>query len=225
MVKSLSAGVSCPTFFLACREGLGKHRNIPSGETGPACRVEAVIASGAKQSMPRQAVGWIASSLTLLAMTVTHPDTVSRSRGGLRPRFTSNFAPPEKRGRRECRMRAAPAVSCANCAKKRTRAYRLSGGNPTSPAQWLYGLCRDLLGDEFVLPPSPREFAAKGEPGWAPSPPQSLTPATGARTTRFCRTQQRHSSCADQSLTALAALQSLTRATPSRPPLPALHVS
>ena len=29
-----------------------------------------------------------------------------------------------------------------------------------------------------------------------------LTPATGARTTRFCRTQQRRSSCADQSLTA-----------------------
>ena len=30
----------------------------------------------------------------------------------------------------------------------------------------------------------------------------SLTPATGARTTRFCRTQQRRSSCADRSLTA-----------------------
>src|SRR6266702_2258975 len=55
MVKSLSAGVSCPTFFLACREGLGKRRNIPSGETAAACHVEAVIASGAKQSIsPRK---------------------------------------------------------------------------------------------------------------------------------------------------------------------------
>src|SRR5882762_277181 len=34
MVKSLSAGVSCPTFFLACREGLGKRRNISVGRDG-----------------------------------------------------------------------------------------------------------------------------------------------------------------------------------------------
>src|SRR5450631_3879196 len=40
-------------------------------------------------------------------------------------------------GRREHRVRAAPAVSCANSAqKKRTRAYRFSGGNPAFPAQW-----------------------------------------------------------------------------------------
>ena len=32
--------------------------------------------------------------------------------------------PLEIRGRRECRMRAAPAISCANCRKLRTRAYR-----------------------------------------------------------------------------------------------------
>src|SRR5437588_12756051 len=35
-----------------------------------------------------------------------------------------SFAPSIVRGRRECRMRAAPAVSCANCRKLRTRAYR-----------------------------------------------------------------------------------------------------
>src|SRR6266702_5238703 len=114
MVKSPSAGVSCPTFFLACREGLGKRRNIPSGETAYVCVLAAHCARG----------------LQVI------------------------FAPLEKRGRRECRMRAAPAVSCANCAKKRTRAYRFSGGDPTFPAQWSYGLCRDLPGDEFVLSPS-----------------------------------------------------------------------
>src|SRR3954463_7154453 len=32
-----------------------------------------------------------------------------------------------------------------------TRAYRFSGNTPASPAQWLYGLWRDLLGDEFCL--------------------------------------------------------------------------
>ena len=45
-----------------------------------------------------------------------------------------------KRGSRECRMRAAPAVSRAMGRRKRTRAYRFSGGNPAFPAQWLYGL-------------------------------------------------------------------------------------
>ena len=59
------------------------------------------------------------------------------------------------RGSRECRVRAAPAVSRARLHKrKRTRAYRFSGGSPAFPAQWLYGLCRALLGDEFVLSPS-----------------------------------------------------------------------
>src|SRR6266545_4822060 len=50
---------------------------------------------------------------SLLAMTVVHPDTTSLSRGTLRPRFAGHFR-PQNRGRRECRMRAAPAVSCAN---------------------------------------------------------------------------------------------------------------
>src|SRR5258708_23159464 len=58
-----------------------------------------------------------------------------------------------KRGSRECRMRAAPAVSCAKYVqRKRTRAYRFSGGNPTFPAQWLYGLLRALPGESgFVV--------------------------------------------------------------------------
>jgi hypothetical protein len=48
------------------------------------------------------------------------------------------FSP--KRGSRECRMHAAPAVSRAMGRRKRTRAYRFSGGTPAFPAQWLYGL-------------------------------------------------------------------------------------
>ena len=58
---------------------------------------------------------------------------------------------PRKRGSRECRMRAAPAVSRAMGRRKRTRAYRFSGGNPAFPAQWLYGLLRALPGDEFLF--------------------------------------------------------------------------
>jgi len=43
-------------------------------------------------------------------------------------------------------MRAAPAVSRAMGRRKRTRAYRFSGGTPAFPAQWLYGLYRALPG-------------------------------------------------------------------------------
>ena len=48
-------------------------------------------------------------------------------------------------------MHAAPAVSRAMGRRKRTRAYRFSGGNPAFPAQWLYGLLRALPGDEFLF--------------------------------------------------------------------------
>src|ERR1700730_13568641 len=57
-----------------------------------------------------------------------------------------------ERGSRECRVRAAPAVSRAKGNKeKRTRAYRFSGGDPTFPAQWFYGLYRALLGERIRL--------------------------------------------------------------------------
>ena len=63
---------------------------------------------------------------------------------------------PQERGRREDRVHAAPAVSCAKMEKqKRTRAYRFSGGSPAFPAQWCYGLFRTLPGDRAFLPPSP----------------------------------------------------------------------
>ena len=50
------------------------------------------------------------------------------------------FAPLENRGRRECRMRAAPTVSCAYRQEDTHTSIQVSGGNPTFPAQWLYGL-------------------------------------------------------------------------------------
>ena len=65
-------------------------------------------------------------------------NTGPRSRGMICPSF--GLGSPRKRGSRECRMRAAPAVSRAIGRKKRTRAYRFSGGTPAFPAQWLYGL-------------------------------------------------------------------------------------
>src|SRR5207302_3045869 len=84
------------------------------------------------------------------------PHNVSRHRSVFSrpdpPEVCSYIVPRNRRGSRECRVHAAPAVSCAVVHKEmRTRAYRFSGGNPAFPAQWFYGLCRALPGDEFVL--------------------------------------------------------------------------
>src|SRR5882757_597616 len=46
-------------------------------------------------------------------------------------------------------MRAAPAVSCAMCTKSARTSIQGSGGNPTFPAQWLYGLLRALPGERL----------------------------------------------------------------------------
>jgi hypothetical protein len=50
--------------------------------------------------------------------------------------------------------RCTRGLVCNSAHRKRTRAYRYSRNTPAFPAQWLYGLCRALPGDEFVLPPS-----------------------------------------------------------------------
>jgi hypothetical protein len=64
-------------------------------------------------------------------------DVHPHCRGAMRPGFAWDCSPRKtSRGRRESRMRAAPAVSCAKENRKRTRAYRFSGGNPAFPARW-----------------------------------------------------------------------------------------
>ena len=70
------------------------------------------------------------------------------------PEVLLEFSLPSYRGRREDRVRAAPAVSCAICAKIAHTSIQVKRRHPAFPAQWVDGLCRDLLGDEFVLSPS-----------------------------------------------------------------------
>jgi hypothetical protein len=61
--------------------------------------------------------------------------------------------------------RCTRGLVCKSAQSRRTRAYRYSRNTPAFPAQWFYGLCRALPGDEFILPPSLREFAVIVEPG------------------------------------------------------------
>ena len=90
-----------------------------------------------------------ASRLALIYDSIVkqREDVRPRSRGAISPELCVVVPPFKTRGRREDRVRAAPAVPCALVVgKKCTRAYRFSGGNPAFPARWLYDLSRALPG-------------------------------------------------------------------------------
>jgi hypothetical protein len=77
------------------------------------------------------------------------------------PEVLHLVCPHKYRGRREDRVRAAPAVSQA-VAKEICcpRAYRFSGEPPAFPAQWLYGLYEIVLVTLLFVTPSPCEALA-----------------------------------------------------------------
>ena|SRR5260370_29079703 len=85
--------------------------------------------------------------------------------------------------------RCTRGLVCKAHKRKRTRAYRFSGDTPASPTQWFYGLCRALPGERIRLVTVAAGLMALRS-GRIVSATGSLTPATGARTTRFYRTQQ-----------------------------------
>src|SRR6266702_1903536 len=121
----------------------------------------------------------------------------SRSRRAFRASFALQLHALENRGRRECRMRAAPAVSCAMVVKSAHTSIQGSGGNPTFPAQWLYGL--------YVLSPVSRSSLATVVPEKLISPELDAS-ISGVRTTRLRRTLSRRS---------LSALPASTAARPT----------
>src|SRR4051794_25272895 len=71
------------------------------------------------------------------------------SRGMICPRFAKTSSPTEGAGNAGCALHPRSRVQIVR--NMRTRAYRFSGNTPASPAQWLYGLWRALLGDEFLF--------------------------------------------------------------------------
>src|SRR5437879_5623921 len=94
-----------------------------------------------------------------------------------------------------------PRSRVPKCVKKAHTSIQGSGGSPTSPAQWLYGLLRALPGERAFLPPSLADRSA------------SLTPASR---------RQDHTT----SPYALAFSSGVKkRLTPKRPSHPAPHVS
>src|SRR5215207_6374093 len=93
------------------------------------------------------------------------------------------------RGRREDRVRAAPAVSCAICTRKCAHEH-------TGPAESIRPSLRNGLTAYGVLSLETnssclhrRRIDGFADPVGLAKTSADLTPATGARTTRFCRTQ------------------------------------
>jgi hypothetical protein len=105
----------------------------------------------------------------------------------MRPGFAKG-SPSTKEGAGNAGCVLHPQTRVQKCTKSAHESNRYRRSNPAFPAQWFYGLCRALPGDEFVLSPS---LADQGlaEPGWARKTSASLAPATGVGTTRFCRTR------------------------------------
>jgi len=132
-----------------------------------------------------------------------------RSRGAFRPRFASSFALLENRGRREDRVRAAPAVSCAIAHKNAhtsIQVQRRASGLP----------CAMVLRRTSCSPRCANSFSHRrpqidgwGLPGRASPSSADLTPATGARTTRLGRT--RHAFTPEASTGLVPSRRSLTQ--------------
>jgi hypothetical protein len=89
-----------------------------SGGSGGAGPTVTVIASVAKQSVSPSKGRMDCFVARAPRNDGNPPNTASRSRGSICPRLGIVFPYPPNRGRRECRVHAAPAVSCAIGVKK-----------------------------------------------------------------------------------------------------------
>jgi hypothetical protein len=101
---------------------------------------------------------------------------------------------PQNRGSRECRVLAAPAVSCAMSGRDAHTSIQVQPEHSGIPCAMALRLmpCSPRRRIPFATVASRIEDLSK--PGWADASPQGLASATDARTTRFCRTQHPSSS-------------------------------
>ena len=97
-------------------------------------------------------------------LAMTSMDRRPRSRGSILPEVCKNFHAP-----RNQRAQGMPDARCIRgLVRKKRRTHTSiqgSGGDPTFPAQWLYGLYRALPGDRACLTPSPANMAARARLG------------------------------------------------------------
>src|SRR5256885_16296062 len=74
-----------------------------------------------------------------------------------RPSDTNSYVlTPKTEGAGNAGCALHPRSRVPKVRKKAHTSIQVSGGSPTSPAQWLYGLLRALPGERAFLPPSLR---------------------------------------------------------------------
>ena len=97
-------------------------------------------------SLPSLEYWIVRPSAQLRTRRTMTPNMHPRSRGAGRARgLTEALAQRRAQGRPGARC--TRGLVCNVHREVRTRAYRSSGEHPAFPAQWLYGLCRDLPGE------------------------------------------------------------------------------
>src|SRR6266702_2052452 len=118
---------------------------------------------------------------------VIHQHTPPHSRGPITRVLSILFS--LKRGSRECRVRAAPAVSCAKLCER--TAHEHTGSAETLRHSPRNGFMAYAVISSATNSSCHRRQRISGltKPGWARNTSADLAPATGAGTTRFCRTQ------------------------------------
>jgi hypothetical protein len=129
---------------------------------------------------------------------------------------------PSNRGSGECRVRAAPAVSCAKLCEECAHEHTGSAETLRHPPRNGFTAYAVLSSATNSSCHRHRRIEGFVTPGWVDVASADLTPATGARTTRFCRTLQRRSSVAPvvRSQTQSLPCESKARPTLPRPPHP-----
>jgi hypothetical protein len=159
---------------------------------GPRSRSRS-LSSGARSRDP----------LAHLSGTTTEIDSIFKQPRGCAPAIPRREAPEvlletfahktEGAGNAGCPPHPQPRVRSLSEAHECSH-HGHTGNHPAFPAQWFYGLFRALPGDEFVLSPSLADYGSSN-PVELDFASASLTPATGARTTRLHRPLKRRSSC------------------------------
>ncbi|SIO42225.1 hypothetical protein SAMN05443247_05156 [Bradyrhizobium erythrophlei] len=184
---------SCPPLL---RENVGTVGTLRSAHLR---RLPSLRANGSRECAPddrlREAIHLAAQRKNgLLRRFAPHNDgehNFAFSRRDV-PESCKSFRPKKTEGAGNAGCLLHPRSRVQNCAKKRTRAYRYSRSIPAFPARWFYGLCRAL--------PATNSSCHRRRPIWfvqarsGRRASADLAPATGARTTRFCRTPQHRSS-------------------------------
>jgi hypothetical protein len=164
-------------------------------------RIGRVIASASEAIHQAAKKVWIAFVASLLAMTAPIANATLRLAARCARAVREPFA---QGGRGECRVPVAPAVSCALCSgRTHTSNNEYTGIIRHSRTQWFYGLCRALLGDRALLPPSPADMFCLSPVG--PTELRKLDASVGASGPHdFAVREKRLSSACCGSLTSLS---------------------